>query len=67
MSGLKRKLDLVFYETSNGGHVGRRYIAKSLDGGTGWGVYDRREGRFLKDREVSALDEEMLRQPEKPS
>lgn len=59
---LKRKLRIVFDETTNGGHGGRRYIAKSLDGGTGWGVWDRKKERFLKDREVRAIPEEQVRE-----
>ena len=62
MSVLKRNLDIVFKETTNGNDEGRRYIAKSLDGGTGWGVFDRRTKRFLKDREISQISAHDLRQ-----
>ncbi len=64
MSALKRNLNAIFTETSNGGDKGRRYVARSLDGGTGWGVFDRRSERFLKNREVAALDADTLREPE---
>lgn len=37
-----------------------RYIVKSLDGGTGWGVYDRQSERFLKDPEVAALGLDLI-------
>lgn len=65
MSKLKRNLDVIFAETTNNGGDGRRYVAKAFsDHGPGWGVYDRRTSRFLKDREVAALSLDQARQPE---
>lgn len=32
-----------------------RYVPRSLDGGLGWGVWDRVLGRFLSDGEVMAV------------
>ena len=58
---LTRNLDFIFssttrHEPAPGPIVQlNRYVAKSLNGGTGWGVYDRRQERFLKDPEVAAL------------
>lgn len=36
-------------------HPPRRYLPKSLNGGTGWGVWDVKEKRFLKNDEVKRL------------
>lgn len=36
----------------------KRYLPKSLDGGTGWGVWDDQQCRFLSDTEVRALPKE---------
>ena len=63
MSKLKRNLDLIWSEATGQASRSRRYRAKSLDGGTGWGVWDERERRFLKDREVAAKTAEQLREP----
>ena len=72
MSAMKRNLQIVWDETTNiisdGGDGegapwgGRRYIARSLDGGTGWGVWDSKQDRFLKDREVRVLSEKKIRE-----
>jgi hypothetical protein len=32
-----------------------RYVPKSLDGGTSWGVWDRRKTRMVPDEEVRGL------------
>lgn len=37
-----------------------RYVPQSLNGGTGWGTFDRQRGRFLDDREVRLLTEDEL-------
>ena len=52
---LKSRLEIVW-----GNKPPKRYLPRSLDGGTGWGVFDRREARFLKDAEVINLDKEAL-------
>ena len=68
MSKLKRNLKIVFDETAARAvdtihpSACRRYHAKSLDGGAGWGVFDKKLGRFLKDREVAALTDSALRE-----
>lgn len=61
MSALKRNLKIVWDETTNGSDPGRRYVAKSFHGGSGWGVFDRAEGKFLRDREVATLDPASIR------
>jgi len=41
----------------------RRFIARARsfqDGGTGWGVWDKRNNRFLKDREIAALSDDEI-------
>lgn len=47
MSGKGAKIDAVW------DHAGPnpiwRYIPRSYNGGTGWGVYDRKLGRFVDD------------------
>jgi hypothetical protein len=52
---LKSRIDVVW-----GNRPPKRYLPRSLDGGTGWGVFDRREDRFLEDAEVIKLDKEDL-------
>lgn len=37
-----------------------RYLAQSLDGGTGWGVFDQVRDRFLTDAEVLKIKSENL-------
>lgn len=69
---LKRNLQIVWRETTSsdpGKQLGmdRRFIARSLDGGPGWGVWDRRNQRFLKDREVAKRSEDEIREPLNPS
>lgn len=69
MSKLKKNLKIIFMETTTSSHLeeskahSRRFIAKSLDGGTGWGVWDKQTARFLKDREVVALTADQCRAP----
>lgn len=57
MSAMKRNLDIVWNNNRPS-----RYIPRSLDGGTGWGVWDDKEKRFLKDREVRSLSPDNLRE-----
>ena len=52
---LKSRLDIVW-----GNKPPKRYLPRSLDGGLGWGVFDKRESRFLKDAELINLDKEVL-------
>jgi hypothetical protein len=52
---LKSRLDIVWSNAPP-----KRYLPRSLDGGLGWGVFDKREARFLKDTEVINLDKEAL-------
>jgi hypothetical protein len=52
---LKSRLDIVW-----GNKPPKRYLPRSLDGGTGWGVFDRRANRFLSDTEVTKTDKEAL-------
>jgi hypothetical protein len=52
---LKSRLDIVW-----GNAPPKRFLPRSLDGGTGWGVFDRCEARFPKDTEVIKLDKEAL-------
>lgn len=44
------------------GHEDRtfRFLAKSLKGGRGWGVFDQLHGRFLSDAEVMQLPQVIL-------
>jgi hypothetical protein len=37
-----------------------RYVPRSFDGGSGWGVYDRSQSRFLSDPEVRDLPMDRL-------
>jgi hypothetical protein len=37
-----------------------RYVPQSLNGGTGWGVFDRLQDRFLTDEELVALPMEKV-------
>jgi hypothetical protein len=62
MSNIRRRLDIIFDETTNGNGFDRRYIARSLDGGPGWGVWDMRNERFLLDKEISKLSIEQCRE-----
>lgn len=71
--GLKRNLEIIWAETTGpmavetSGRTAiphRRYIARAFSGGgSGWGVYDIKENRFLKDREVSRLSVDDIRMP----
>lgn len=62
MSKLKRNLKIVWNEGTGPESAMRRFHAKSLDGGTGWGVWDQKDKRFLKDTEVAALSAEQIRE-----
>jgi len=64
MSSTKKTLRTIFDETS--GQLGdaqlpsaRRYIAKALphrpSGSGAWGVFDRKESRFLTDAEIRRI------------
>lgn len=65
---LRMRLEIIWAETTtpvaaSPAQFPRRYIAKSLGGyGYGWGVYDRKLGQFLTDRQVSKLSIVDLRQ-----
>jgi hypothetical protein len=67
VSKLKRNLKIIWDDTTRGAPwedssaATRRFIAKSLDGGTGWGIWDKSANRFLKDREVAALTPDQCR------
>lgn len=62
MSALKHNLRIVWNEATGQESRSRRFLARSLNGGTGWGVWDQKRDRFLKDREVAALSPEELRE-----
>ena len=68
-SKLQRKLDVVFFETTGNDPFGihrsdlRRFVAKSLDSGNGWGVFDRKKLKFLSPKELAKLSLVALRQP----
>lgn len=51
MSAMKRNLDIVWNNNRPS-----RYIPRSLDGGTGWGVWDDKE-RLLKTAQLSLSQE----------
>lgn len=61
MSRFKKNLKRIWDETTvpiGQEHPGtaRRYTALSYgNGGLGWGVYDEKEKRYLKDNEIAAL------------
>ena len=65
----KRNLRIIFDETTTTPHLqtlggNRRYVAKAFSSaGPGWGIYDRKAERFLKDSEVGKLSLEAIRQP----
>jgi hypothetical protein len=67
MSALKRNLKIIYNETTAplaGGvvaHPNRRYVARAFGSGTGWGVWDVRAQRYLRDEEVRVLTEEQIR------
>ena len=62
MSKLKRNLDIIWNEATGENSRSRRFLARSLNGGVAWGVFDQKEKRFLKDREVAALSETSIRE-----
>lgn len=45
------------FDASTGGVVtgNRRYVARSLTGGSGWGVYDKMTQRFLSNADVRLI------------
>lgn len=57
-----RNLHILSTEAKN--RPDRRYIAKPFGNGSGdkWGVYDQREGRYLKNHEVEALSIREIRE-----
>jgi hypothetical protein len=55
---IEKKLDAVFAHA--GPNPVWRYIPKSYNGGTGWGVYDRKTARFVDDK-IRGLSLEALR------
>lgn len=52
---LKSRLEIVW-----GNKPPKRYLPRSLDGGLGWGVFDRREDRFLSDDDLTKIDKDSL-------
>lgn len=60
---IERNLYVISTEAKR--RTDRRYIAKYLSNGTDrrWGVYDQKENRFLKNRELHALSEREIREP----
>lgn len=50
------RLKFNFFHKS---YDGMRYVPRSYNGGAGWGVFDRKESRFVDD-EVSEIGEERL-------
>ncbi len=69
MSAFKRNLRRIWDET--GTPIGsprpcdnslvRRYVVRGYSqDGTGWGVWDKRRERYLKDREVAVLTSEQI-------
>lgn len=54
-------LKAIFIETTNDNGKNRRYIAKSYNGGSGWGVYDMAIGKFLS-KEITELNEKNFRE-----
>lgn len=59
---LKRNLKIVWDEATGPDAKRRRYLARALNGGPGWGVYDQKRDEFLKDRQVASLSPEQLRE-----
>ena len=59
MSEFKKKLRAVFDKASPFDRPstddGTRYVPRGLNGGPGWQVFDRRENRFLSNKEVKAI------------
>lgn len=55
LSKLRKRLEIVW---SN--EVPKRFIPRSLNGGTGWGVFDKKQDRFLSDSEVTELSPDAL-------
>lgn len=62
MSAYKRNMKIVWTETTDGRGEARRFFARSLTGGTAWGVFDAKRDRFLKDGEIAALAPEAIRE-----
>ena len=68
MSGLKKNLRIVWGETTHApvgprDETPRRFVVRAFsDAGPGWGVWDKKRERFLKNREVAALSVDAVRQ-----
>jgi len=56
VSDIKDKIAAVWENGLRGDRRNRRYVPKSFTGGTGWGVWDGREQRFLDDAELPTID-----------
>lgn len=68
---LHRNLEIIWDETTDEDlhpdktqrpGFGRRFVAKGTGCGSWWGVWDKKEQRFLRDAEVAALGDHALRQ-----
>lgn len=55
MAQLTRQLKIVW-----GNDPPKRYLPKSLVGGTGWRIFDRKTSKFLSDSEVGQISLESL-------
>lgn len=66
IDALSRNLWIISNEAKNNNT--RRYIAKAFAGvvwpawDLGWGVFDQKQGRFLKNKETEALSELEVRE-----
>ncbi len=47
---LRRRLGVIWLNKDQ-----HRYVPKAINRGSGWGVFDRKLGRILKNREVKKL------------
>lgn len=60
MRKLRRQLDIIWEGATpldgSPWTENRRYVPLSLNGGTGWGVFDKAADRFLANREVLKID-----------
>lgn len=57
MSAFKRKLLIVWQNEPP-----KRYIPLALGMGPGWQTFDRKNGRYLSDKEVKRLSEDNMRE-----
>lgn len=59
MDEFKKKLRAVFDKAAPldlpNTDDGTRYVARALNGGPGWQVFDRREDRFLSNKEIKKI------------